>query len=339
MSQLDLFGPADAGAPGEGAPDESLAAVHAEAAGLVSRIDQRIRLGTSSWSFPGWRGLVYSRAMTDRALAREGLREYARHPLLRTVGIDRSFYAPIPAEDLERYAGMLPDGFLACAKAGASVTSAVRYGARGEPPAANPDFLSPARLADEMLAPFARHFMRYSGPILLEFPPLPRDVSLPASEFLKGLDRFLGGLPREFHYAVELRERTWLTAEYAHVLRAHGASHVYNYWSRMPMPAAQAEVIAPETQPVNVIRLLLPPGTRYEQQREAFRPFDRIQAPDLAMRAQAAALARRSAAAGRDAFVLVNNKAEGSSPLTVTAIARLLAEGLQETARTESGDR
>jgi hypothetical protein len=55
------------------------------------------------------------------------------------------------------------------------------------------------------------------------------------------------------------------------------------------------------------------------------------------MRAQAAALARRSAAAGRDAFVLVNNKAEGSSPLTVTAIARLLAEGLRETAGTKSG--
>jgi uncharacterized protein YecE (DUF72 family) len=208
------------------------------------------------------------------------------------------------------------------------VTSAVRYAARGEEPAANPTFLAPRVLVDEMLTPFARHFRKFCGPILLEFPPLPRGVTLTAAEFLGGLDRFLGGLPRDFAYAVELRERTWLTADYAQVLRAHGASHVYNYWSWMPMPAVQAATIPPEAQPLNVVRLLLPPGTRYEQQREAFQPFDRIQAPDLEMRAQVAALARRSAAAGRDVFVLVNNKAEGSSPLTVTEIARMLTEGM-----------
>jgi len=73
-----------------------------------------------------------------------------------------------------------------------------------------------------------------------------------------------------------------------------------------------------------VIRLLLPPGTRYEQQREAFQPFDKVQAPDPAMRSQVVGLARRSAAASRDVFILVNNKAEGSSPLTVMELARLL---------------
>ena len=43
------------------------------------------------------------------------------------------------------------------------------------------------------------------------------------------------------------------------------------------------------------------------------------------MRSQVVGLARRVAAAGRDAFILVNNKAEGSSPLTVMELARLLA--------------
>lgn len=324
MSQLDLFGAPDEAASAEPSTD-ALAAVHVEAAELAGRIDPLIRFGTSSWSFPGWRGIVYSRAMSDRALSRDGLREYARHPLLRTVGIDRSFYAPIPDEDLQRYASQLPEGFLACAKAGASVTSAVLPGARGEEPVANPTFLSPGVFIDEMLTPFARHFRAFTGPFVLEFPPLPRGVTLAASEFLGGLDHLLGALPQDFHYAVELREREWLTQEYAQVLRAHGASHVFNYWSRMPMPAVQAEILPPESQPVNVIRLLLPPGARYEQQREAFRPFNEVQAPDPVMRSQVVALARRSAAAGRDAFILVNNKAEGSSPLTVMELARLLA--------------
>ena len=319
MSQLDLFDTSPAG------PDATLDAIYAEAATLAGRIDPLIRLGTSSWSFPGWRGIVYSRERTQTALARDGLREYARHPLLRTVGIDRSFYAPIPDEDLQRYAEQLPDGFLACAKAGASVTSAVKPGTRGATPEANPDFLSAPLFVEEMLTPFARHFQRFTGPFVLEFPPLPRGVHLSAAEFLGGLDQFLGALPRDFRYAVELRERSWLTPAYAALLTRHAAGHVYNYWSAMPMPLEQATVVPPESLSHLVVRLLLPPGTRYEQQRDAFRPFDRIHAPDPVMRQQVVEIARRSAGRGSDVFVLVNNKAEGSSPLTVMEIARILA--------------
>jgi len=326
VAQLGLFGPPDT-TPDVDPSVAALAAVHDEARTLAAALDPRLRFGTSSWSFPGWRGIVYSRAGNERDLAREGLREYARHPLMRTVGIDRSYYAPIPEDDLVRYASQLPDGFLACAKAGASVTSTVRHAGRGESPAVNPTFLAPEVLVEEMLEPFRRHFHRFCGPILLEFPPLPRALSLPVSEFLDGLDRFLDQLPRDFRYAVELRESSWLTPPYAAILKRHGASHVFNYWSAMPMPAEQAVVVAPEQQATTVIRLLLPPGTRYEQQREAFRPFNRLRAPDPVMREQVAALSRRALAAGGDVFVLVNNKAEGSSPLTVTELARLLTRG------------
>lgn len=74
-----------------------------------------------------------------------------------------------------------------------------------------------------------------------------------------------------------------------------------------------------------VIRLLLAPGTRYNDRREDFAPFDRIVAPDPEMRRQVVALARARAALGRAVFVLVNNKAEGCSPLTIRALAELLA--------------
>ena len=318
MNQLDLFETSSLPAT------DHLAAVYAEASELAKQIDPRIRFGTSSWSFPGWRGIVYSRSMSQAALAREGLREYARHPLLRTVGIDRSFYAPIPDDDLKRYAEQLPDGFLACAKAGASVTSAVRHGNREAGAEPNPDFLAPGVFIDEMLEPFARHFRRVTGPFVLEFSPLPRGVRIAATDFVDGLDRFLAALPSEFRYAVELRERTWLTSAYAEVLARHRAGHVYNYWSAMPMPLEQAEVVRPESLRHAVVRLLLPPGTRYEQQRDAFRPFDRMQAPDPVMRRQVVEIARRCVGRGSDVFVLVNNKAEGSSPLTVMEIARLL---------------
>ena len=53
---------------------------------LAAQLPRTIALGTSSWSFPGWRGLVWDRDATESTLARSGLTAYAAHPLLRTVG-------------------------------------------------------------------------------------------------------------------------------------------------------------------------------------------------------------------------------------------------------------
>ena len=52
------------------------------------------------------------------------------------------------------------------------------------------------------------------------------------------------------------------------------------------MPLAQAAVVAPEAAPFAVVRLLLKPGTWYEDQRDLFRPFNRLVAPDEAMRGE-----------------------------------------------------
>lgn len=70
-----------------------------------------MRLGTSSWSFPGWAGIVYDHSVSTATLARRGLAAYARHPLLRTVGVDRTYYGPITAEDFAAYAAAVPDEF------------------------------------------------------------------------------------------------------------------------------------------------------------------------------------------------------------------------------------
>ena len=61
-----------------------------------------IRLGTSSWFFPGWRGLVYEGVYPQTALSKKGLAAYAQIPLLRTVSLDRTFYAPITTVEYAR---------------------------------------------------------------------------------------------------------------------------------------------------------------------------------------------------------------------------------------------
>ena len=286
---------------------------------LAASLPPGFRMGTSSWSFPGWAGIVYTRKRATSMLAKEGLHEYAQHPLLRTVGIDRSYYAPIPDEDLARYAEQLGDDFPCCAKAPAAVTSQGIPGLNRHHP--NPDYLSAPRFITETLEPFARSFLRHTGPFVLQFsPPVDRKASN-ADAFIEQLDGFLDKLPRDHRYAVEIRDKWALTDAYRAVLRRHGAAHVYNYWSAMPMPGAQARTILPEDQPFVMVRLLLRPGRWYENQKQVFAPFDKLVEPDDDMRRDVLDIVHRASVAGRESFLLVNNKAEGSAPLTIEALA------------------
>lgn len=293
---------------------ERLEREHAETAEIASRMPKGVFFGTSTWSFSGWAGIVYSRRASTAELAREGLAEYARHPLLTTVGIDRGYYGPIPPKDLEHYAGQLPPGFPCCAKAPEAVTDA-----------SSPDYLRPERFVDEMVGPFLEVFREHTGPFLVQLPPAPRESTPTPVRFAERLDHFLGALPRGARYAVELRDPSLLTPDYRQVLSARGAAHVYNYATAMPMPADQERVVPVETSSFAVIRLLLRPGTRYGERRDEFLPFDRIVDPSPEMRAQVVRLTRSALRLGREVYVLVNNKAEGCSPLTIRALAELLA--------------
>jgi uncharacterized protein YecE (DUF72 family) len=322
--QPSLF-PADGEGPprARGEASQALAARFERLRPLAAALPPGVRFGTSSWSFPGWKGLVYSAKRTTTQLARDGLREYARHPLFTTVGVDRSYYARVPDEDFRRYAEQLPDGFPCCCKAPARVTSALKPERGSAEP--NPDFLSAERFIDDLLEPVGRVFRAHAGPFVLQFPPLLRRSGLERAAFIEGLDRFLGHLPRDFQYAVEVRDRKLLGPDYAQALARHGAAHVYNAWTAMPPPGDQADVVAVDAMPFLMVRLLLGPGATYEEQREAFAPFDRLVAPDEAMRDQVVDLVGNAVARAVPAYVLVNNKAEGSSPLTIEALAERLS--------------
>ena len=292
---------------------------------LAASLPPTLHMGTSSWSFPGWQGIVYARKRSTSMLAKEGLHEYSQHPLLRTVGIDRSYYAPIPDEDLLRYAEQLPDEFPCCAKAPAAVTAPTLQGMGRH--STNPDFLSVPRVMAELIEPFARVFTKHAGPFIFQFSPPANARATDAAPFIEALDAFLEPLPKTFRYAVEIRDKWALTDPYRAVLARHGCAHVYNYWSAMPMPGAQARTVPPEDQPFVVVRLLLRPGTWYEDQKQVFAPFDKLVEPDEAMRKDVLDIVRRAATGSRQTYLLVNNKAEGSSPLTIEALAeRVVAD-------------
>src|SRR5687768_4382522 len=78
---------------------------------LGAAVPPLVRFGTSSWNYPGWRGLVYQQSYKGKGVSTRMLEEYARFPLFRTVGIDASFYAAPTPDVLRGWAERLPAGF------------------------------------------------------------------------------------------------------------------------------------------------------------------------------------------------------------------------------------
>ena len=314
VAQLDLF-----------AGPNPLAAVYRDAAAVAARLPPRLHFGTSSWFSPGWEGLVWSRRHTESSLAHDGLSEYARHPLLTTVGIDRSYYGPVPPADFDRYASQLPPGFRCVIKAPASVTSAIVPNRRDEAPRANPHYCSAARFARDLGDALAGHFLPHTAAVLFEFPLVPRAFSGDAAAFARRLDALLADLDPRLPVAVELRDPGLLQPPYARVLRERRVAHVYNLHTHMPLPGLQRAVAALRDQPFAVVRLLMPPHTRYEDRKREFAPFNRLQDVDPARREDTLSVIVEAIGGGLETWVLVNNKAEGSSPLTIRALADAIA--------------
>jgi uncharacterized protein YecE (DUF72 family) len=328
--QLDLFArdpapgstpaPAARSVPGAVAP----VTVSEDTWRTAGALPPGLRMGTSSWTFPGWAGLVYAASYSASQLARDGLAAYASHPLLRTVGVDRSYYGPVEAATLARYASAVPADFRFLVKAHDACTVArfsghERHGARRDQD--NPHFLDPAYARDTVVAPFVEGLGARGGVLLFQFAPQrARDLG-GSARFAERLHAFLSALPRGPVYAVELRTPALLTTRYAEALRAAGACHCINVIGNMPEPVAQWRITDSAQAPALVVRWMLGRHLRYESARERYAPFDRIVDPDPRTCQSIAALVRRAAAAGQPAYVVVNNKAEGSAPLSIARLA------------------
>jgi uncharacterized protein YecE (DUF72 family) len=304
-------------------PSDISAPDFAELTRLRGAIPAAVRFGTSSWTYPGWKGLVYARDYPASGAGAEMLAEYARFPLFATVGIDSSFYAPLVEKTLTSYAKALPPGFPCVSKVWDRLTVHTFAGARekGKAGQPNPDFLNAELFRTEVWAPLEAHFAEHAGPLIFEFQTIARQDKLSPQQFADRLDAFFGQLPAGGKYSVEVRNAEFLTPAYFAVLREHDVAHVLSSWTRMPSIGMQLELPGAVTAGFLVARALLRPGRYYADAVDAFAPYDRIRDPNPELRAD---LVRVVAAAENlriPAYVLVNNRAEGSAPLTIAAVA------------------
>jgi uncharacterized protein YecE (DUF72 family) len=293
---------------------------------LSTHIPESVRFGTSTWNYPGWRGLVYHQDYGPKGAAARMLREYAAFPLFGTVGVDSSFYGPPTEAVLRSYAEHLPRGFPCVSKVWSQITVHTFTKAQdpdraGKP---NPDFLNPELFVEEIYQPYQRHFADNTGPFVFEFQTIAKYSGIDPQSFANRLDEFFSELPRDAQYAVEVRNDEFLTPMYFAVLREHGVAHVFNSWTRMPPIGHQLDLPGSLTGPFIVARALLRPGRTYDEAVDAFAPYDRIREPNLKLRRDLVRLVETAVRTKIPAYLLVNNRTEGSAPLTIAAVAEML---------------
>ena len=193
-----------------------------------------VRFGTSTWTYEGWQGHVYQRQYAKSKFTQECLGEYCQYqyhnePLFRTGGNDATFYRPPTANQLRRYLNQIPEDFDMCCKVWEEITipcyaKQAQYGARAGQP--NPRFLDAKLFNDLVLTPYRdAKFEPHAGPCLFEF----QRHGMSAEDFVGKLDGFFGQLPKDFRYAVEIRNAAVLGPLYRDVLAQHGVAHVYNH--------------------------------------------------------------------------------------------------------------
>lgn len=195
-----------------------------------------VRVGTSAFTAAGWEGGFYPAGMK----AGDYLTYYATK--FDTVEVDSTYYRTPSPGVVNGWARKTPEGFIFAAKVPQAIThEKMLLGAEAE----FADFVGTMELLGEKL-----------GPLLLQFPYFNKSKFKSGSEFVTLLDAFLKKAPKGHRFAVEIRNKNWLDAKFAEMLRGHGVALVLQDQSWMPRPEWLFEKFDPITADFTYVRWL-----------------------------------------------------------------------------------
>lgn len=303
---------------------------------LAVLASQGVFVGTSSWKYAGWRGQLYDESrylwrgkVAETRFEKNCLAEYAE--VLKTVCVDAAYYTFPSEKSLVGLASQVPSDFQFGFKVTDEVTvkrfpNLPRFGARAG--TANPNFLNADLFERAFLRP-CQAIRSQVGVLMFEFSRFHSTDYAHGADFVADLDRFLEHLPPGWPYAIELRNRHWLTPEYFDCLRRHGTTHVFNSWSGMPSVAEQMAL--PGSVPHSGLvaaRFLLTPGRTYETAVKAFQPYNATKEVSVEARRSGWFLIKDSKGApGRKTYIFINNRLEGNALETIASIIGEVAPG------------
>ncbi len=143
-------------------------------------------IGTSGWTYEGWKGLFYPSDLPDA----ERLIYYSQH--FNTVELNSSFYHLPRAKTVTHWAEITPANFIFSCKASRYLTHIKK--------------LSDYQNGLKNLFNSLENLHEKLGPILFQLPPK-------WALNLERLSLFLSALPTDYQYTFEFRDRSWLCNE------------------------------------------------------------------------------------------------------------------------------
>ena len=157
-------------------------------------------VGTSGFSYSGWRGRFYPR----RIKTADMLTYYAQQ--LGTVEVNTTFYRTQPEDVIAGWAASVPPAFRFAVKAHRRITHNRRM----------PNLEEAVRVLAEEAAAFGDRL----GPVLFQLPP--------TAPFDEGrIERIFALLPLHWRVAFQFRHRSWHTPAVADLLERLGAALVH----------------------------------------------------------------------------------------------------------------
>jgi uncharacterized protein YecE (DUF72 family) len=266
-----------------------------------------LRIGTCSWKYPSWKGLVYSKASGIDYLA-----EYARR--YETVEIDQWFWT-LPEPDIAaQYASVTPPDFRFTVKLPNTLSLTHHYRKNGETALRpNPEFLSVSLFQDVLARLKPLHGK--IGMLMLQFEYLNAQKISSQAAFLAHLGAFVCAVPRTLSLAIEPRNPRWIDKAYFTFLHAHGLSHVFLQGYYMPSMFETWKRYGELVRGAVVVRLHGP--DREGMERETAKSWDRIVAPKDEDLARLVEMMRDMRDRSLTVYLNINNHYEGSAPLTI----------------------
>ena len=288
-----------------------------------------LRLGTCSWRYDSWKGLVYDKGKTYRP--NDYLPDYAR--TFGSVEVDQWFWSlfpggpRLPDPSVARlYAKSVPDDFVFTVKAPNSLTLTHHYAKQTPANAAlantpNPHFLDRDLLCRflEALSPLESKL----GPVMFQFEYLNKQKMPTKEVFFEKLGAFIDKAPKGYQYAVEIRNPNYYSPAFFEFLKGRGLGFVYLDGYYMPPIGEVLDKFAPETASFQVVRLH--GGDRLEIEGQTGEVWDKIVAPKPGGLRAAAKIVRANAKKRVLTYLNLNNHYEGSAPLSARRFLDVLA--------------
>lgn len=274
---------------------------------------KKLKIGTCSWNYDSWMGIVYSNKWKTSA---SYLIEYSKH--YKSAEIDSWFYdMPNPAE-VKEYRENVPPEFIFTCKVPRelTLTHIPNYGTLTP----NPNFLSLERF--EVFLNLMEELLPQMKGIIFQFPYFDNERISSLSQFLFKAKHFFSSVRKELPIAIEVRNKDFLNANYFDFLIEHNIIPVLSEMKMLPTITEVYERNRLRIGDDVIIRLL--GGDRKEIELRTKKIWDEIKVPKPQNQKIAEMIVEMLET--KNVILNVNNHYEGCAPKTILNLLHLMKQ-------------